>query len=273
MKYNPDAYLDYPVLRPNSSDYPDGRLATRLTRTPADGNLDINLRFEIDEPAIHKQIEKGDALCCAFLYSRSACYSEMLRADKRSIVIAASVPLRYLAGRVELHPSVIAIDDLAINPKTVHPEYGQSTISVNKHRQLAMDEPWYFAVGYVGTIESVFHLEQDDNASLKDWEFDFQAEPNERYIVIRSNPQTYSEFQNVRQRVSLTTATVYLNALTTALAALESSEEEELSEGWAATVRAHLEKQSIQWPNSCSHGLAAQRLLQNPLTYLPEAPY
>ena len=233
MKYNPDAYLEYPVLRPNSSDYPDGRLTTSLSRSVSDGNLDIDLKFEIEEPAISKQIEKGDALCCAFLYCRTACYSEMLRSDKHGTIVSASVPLRYLTGRVELHPSVIATDDLAINPKTVHSEYGHSTIPVNKHRQLAMDEPWYFAVGYVGTIESVFHLAQDDSATLQDWEFDFEADPNERYIVIRANPSTFSEFKNVRQRVDLTKATVYLNALTTALAALDeiSDDDEGLSEG------------------------------------------
>ena len=272
MKYNPDAYLDYPILRPNSSDYPEGRLTTKLSRKHSNSRLDIALAFEVEEPAICRQIEKGDALCCALLYCRTTCYSEMLRADSGSIVVSASVPLGRLTGRVEIHPSVIATDDLAIRTETVHPEYGTGAIPVNKHRQLAMDEPWHFAVGFVGAIESVFRWEQDERSALENWEFEFDTDPGERHIVIRANPETYQACKDIRrQAVNLTKATVYLNALTTALAdLLKDSDENELAEGWAATVRAHMEKQNINWPGSCSSGLAAQRLLNRPLDYMPE---
>ena len=270
MKYNPDAYLDYPILRPNSSDYPDGRLVTKLSRTPANKSLNIELAFEVNEPAIGRLIEKGDAVCCALLYCRTTCYSQMLRADPSATVVSASVPLDRLNGRVEIHPSVIATDFTAIRPDTAHPEYEASTIPVDRHRQLAMDEPWHFAVGFVGTIESVFHLQQDESGNLDDGEFEFYADRSERYIIISANSETYRAFQDTRPHVKLTKATVYLNALTTALANLDqdSDDDNERAEGWAATVRAHIEKQNIRWPDSCSHGLAAQKLLSRPLESL-----
>lgn len=272
MKYNPDAYLEYPILRPNSTDYPEGHLTTKLSRTHSDSRLNISLAFEVEEPAICRQIEKGDAVCCALLYCRTSCYSEMLQADSGSTVISASVPLGFLTGRVEVHPSVITTDNLAIRAETVHPEYGTTAIPVNKHRQLAMDEPWHFAVGFIGAIESVFHWEQDERADLENWEFEFDTDPGERHIVIRANRETFQACKGIRQQVvNLTKATVYLNALTTALADLRpDSDDNELAEGWAATIRAHMDKQNIRWPEFCSSGLAAQRLLNRPLDYLPE---
>ena len=273
MKYDPDAYLDYPILRPNSSDFPNGKISTDLRPpTYSESNLDLELAFDISEPAITRLIEKGDAVCCSLLYCIGTCYSQMLRADRGSTLVSASVPLDRLSGRVAIHPSVITTDIADIRSDTAHSEYGSSTISVERHRQLAMDEPWHFAVGFVGTIESVFHLQQDDSDTLGDDEFEFNADQSQRYIVIRANPKTYRTFQDARSHLRLTKATVYLNALTTALSYLEPEpDENERPEGWAATVRAHIDKQNIQWPDACSHGLAAQRLLNRPLeslTYL-----
>ena len=272
MKYNPDAYIDYPILRPHSSDYPDGRISTKLLQMRDGSNLRIELSFDIDEPEICKQTERGYAICCALLYCSSTSYSDMLKADNGATVISASVPLNRLKGRVELNPSVITVSDANVSTDTAHPEYNHAPMKVPIYRQLAMDEPWYFAVGLVGPIESVFQLDQAELISLEDGEFDFQVDPAARYIVIRSNPNTYQAFQMIRERnqTQLTKASVYLTALTTALGCLESEpDESEPAEGWATTVRALIQQLGIQWPDSCVDGLAAQKLLRNPLDALP----
>ena len=150
MRYNPNAYIDYPVLRPHSSDYPDGRISTNFVQVREDDYLRINLSFDIEEPGILKQVEKGDAMCCAFLYCSTTCYSEMLRANHRGTNISTLTPLSQLKGRVELHPCVIAVDDLVLRTETAHPEYKNEAMPVQVRKQLAMDEPWHFAVGLVG---------------------------------------------------------------------------------------------------------------------------
>ena len=269
MKYNPDAYTDYAILRPHSSDYPDGRISTLLTRRSDEKYLHIEISFEIDEPMIRRQIEKGDARCCAFLYCTGTCYSEMLTADGTT-VISASVPLNRLKGRVEINPSVIAVDDLVVRTDTAHPEYAGASMPVQKYRQLAMDEPWH--LGVVGPIESVFRLEKAGTDTLEDGEFDFLVDPGERYIVIRSNPKTYRTFDAIRKlnHTRLTKASVYLTALTAGLGALQPEPDDtERDEGWAATVREHIRKLRIPWPDSFGDGLTAQRLLGNPLDALP----
>ena len=274
MRYNPNAYVDYPILRPNSSDYPDGGIATTLEWARERNNLRTRLAFNIVEPEILKQVEKGDATCFAFLYCSTTCYSEMLRAGSGSTVISALTPLSNLKGRVELHPSVVAVDDLVLRTDTAHSEYNSQPIPVQVRKQIAMDEPWHFSVGLVGQIESVFRLEQSDAQNqLADGEFDFQIDPASRYIVIRSNPKTYRDFQRVRERGQkpLTAASVYLSALTSAMSELQREpDDSELAEGWASTVRALLQKHNIQWPDGCSDGLAAQRLMRIPLAALPD---
>ena len=274
MRYNPNAYIDYPVLRPHSSDYPDGRISTNLVQVWEGDYLRIILKFEIEEPGILKQIEKGDAMCCAFLYCSNTCYSEMLRADQGTTTISTLTPLSHLKGRVELNPSVITFDDLALRTDTAHPEYGKESMTVQVRKQLAMDEPWHFAVGLVGPIESVFQLQQSDpDESLEDGEFDFQIDSAARYIVIKANRRTYLDFQSLRERgqKSLTSASVYLGALTAALGTLESEHNDgEPAEGWASTVRALIQEAGIQWPEPCSDGLAAQRLMKKPLAALPD---
>ena len=274
MRYNPNAYVDYPILRPNSSDYPDGSITTSLEWERYKDSLSTRLEFDFTEPEILKQVEKGDATCFAFLYCSTTCYSEMLRADSCSTVITALTPLSNLKGRVEVHPSVVAVEDLVLRTDTAHPEYGGHAIPVQVRKQIAMDEPWHFSVGLVGKIESVFRLEQSEaQTTLQDGEFEFQIDPSARYIVIKSNPKTFLEFQKVRKRghKPLSAASVYLSALTAAMGELEPEPEDaEPAEGWANTVRALLQKQNIQWPDGCSNGLAAQRLMKTPLAALPD---
>ena len=272
MKYNPDGYTEYPILRPHSSDYPDGCISTTLSQEHDATNLHISISFEIDEPIIRKHIDKGDATCCALLYCSATCYSEMLMAKSGTTTVDSSVPLDRLSGRVELHPSVISLDDVALRADTAHPEYQNAPMHVPVRTQLAMDEPWHFSVGHVMPIESVFQIEEAESTSVADGEFDFQVDPAARYIVIRSNSNTHQAFQEIRKRnqTDLTKATIYLAALTTALGDLEpDSQDGEPSEGWAATVRSLIQELEIQWPDACSDGLAAQKLLRKPLDRLP----
>ena len=268
MRYNADAYSYYPVLRPHSSDFPTGQLNARLTVSREESELMLRLEFSIEEPAIAKHIAKADALCCAMVYCTETCYTEMLKAPKKELVITGSIPLNMLSGKVEVHPSVIAEDAIAIEPDTVNDEYGNNPISVNKRRRLAMDEPYHFEVGYVPPIESVFKLQPTEAGQLEDWEFNIAVDILDRYIVISANPDTFAKFTELRSNVPLTTATIYLNALTNALGELPPEEDDaEPVAGWARSVRALMKRQNIN-RDQTSISLAAQRLLNTPFSYL-----
>ena len=277
MKYNPDSYSEYPRLRPNSDDYPNGQFLTSLIKeefSQSGGETDslrLKLNFNIDEPAISDEIKDGDAVCCAQLYCATTCYSEMFVANESEFFVEQDVSLRDIRGRVELRPLVLTMNDIAIKTETAHPEYGGNMLPVARYRQLAVCEPYHFNVGFIGTIESVFRLEQaDDDANLSDGEFEYEADPLQRYIRIKMNAETYETFQQIRSQESLTRMTVYLTALTDALANLpEEASDEDIAEGWVATIREHLNENNIDVPDRHSFGLAAQRLLGAPLKHLP----
>ena len=276
VRFNPDAYTAYPILRPNSSDYLSGEFDATLHAVD-DGagskTLKFDLDFRISEPTVESQVAEGNAVCCAQVYCATTCYTTMLKANNGSMKIRAEVPRDFLRGRVEVHPSVIAVRDIELPLDKAHPEYGGGSMLVGKYRQLASAMPWHFGVGYTNPRESVFHLQKDDKAGLEDGEYDIVADPTEKYIVISANSKTFDVLQDVRgaRNVELTTATVYLVALTDALSLLEAEvQDDEDPTGWATAVRSRLKEIGIRLDSNISTGLAAQRLLGGPLAHLKE---
>ena len=270
MKYNPNTYAPYPILRPNASDYPGGSFTTELRHDLKGGSLLLECSFSIDEASVEHLIETGQASCCVLVYCRVTLYTEVFKAPKGSLTVKKDVPQSNLIGNVEVHPSVISLADIHLLTSTAHPEYGGAMVSVPKHKQLASSLPWSFRVKPSNTIESVFRLERLSQGTLElnDGEFDFVAEPSERHIAIRANAETFDKFSAIRcQRRDLTLATVYLNALITALAELtEEVGEDEPPDGWAVTlVRERRRDLGVE-----SIGLTAQRMLGSPLARLTE---
>ncbi len=269
MKFNPNNYAPYPILRPNSSDYPEGNFTTTFSQEQRDNDLHVDCAFDIDEPTIQEHIKAGDVACCILIYCSATCYTEVFRSSPGDLKVSAVVYLDNLKGNIEVHPSVISVKDIALPTKTAHPEYGGATMVVAKYKQLASSVPWLFTVKPPGTIESVFRLERDnpEQSKLEDGEFDFIVEPLERHIVIKSNPKTYDAFQEIRSETALTRATVYLSALIYALGFINMDEpdENEPPDGWAVTLRERKRQLRIE-----SDALAAQRMLGAPFSCLGE---
>lgn len=275
MKFNENGYSDRPVLRPNATDYPDGRFTTKFRHQKEEDTLLVTVEFDIDEPAIVRLIDKGDAVCCAQIYCLGTSYTEMIIATSGSKNISATIPLENLNGRVEVHPSVITIDDVALPTGTAHPEYGDKLLSLPKYTQLAADAPWHFTAEVSGSLESIFTFEQDDKQELENGEFWFEVDTKDTYITIRSNSFTSDVLPDIRAYEDWTRASIYLVALTDALSILKVSgdqpDEYEPPVGWAATLRKLLTENRLSiFDGRHSVGYAAQKLLRNPLVHLLE---
>lgn len=276
MKFNENGYSDRPVLRPNATDYPDGRFGTKFRHQKEQDSLLVTVEFDIDEPSIVKLIDKGDAVCCAQIYCRGTSYTEMIRATSGSKIISATIPLGNLNGRVEVHPSVITIDDVALSTETAHSEYEDKITLAPKYTQLAADAPWYFTAEVSGSLESIFTFEEDDERELENGEFLFEVDTKDTYITIRSNSFTSDALRGIRASYeNWTRASIYLVALTDALSILSVSgdqpDEYEPPVGWAATLRKLLTENRLSiFDDRHSVGFAAQKLLRNPLIHLLE---
>ena len=270
MRFNPDAYASHPILRPNSDDYPSGEFDTEMKADRTGDVLEISLSFRIAEPAVERKVASGAAVCCAYLYCASTCFSELMRAEKGADSLRATVPLSVLNGRVEIHPSIIALEDTALRAGGANAEYGDAPIVIPRFNQMAAGTPWYLAVGLIGSVESAFRLEKDAESNLAYGEFDFDVDTGDRQIAIRMNAETYERFNDVRGERGVSMSTVYLAALTSALASVNPDSdggEDESPDGWAASLRARLKEKNIDL-QAVSIGLAAQRLLDTPLSYI-----
>ena len=269
MKYNPNTYAPYPILRPNTSDYPTGNFTTEFNHEQQGESLRFDCVFVLKEEGILQLVEDGQAVCCVLVYCLSTLYTEVFKAAAGSLVVKEKIPLSKLNGNVEIHPSVISAADLTLPIDRAHPEYGGTHMSVAKYRQLASSMPWSFNVKPASAIESVFRLDRLDQGTLDlvEGEFDFEADPLERHIIVRANAETFDSFLSIRSHSrDLTLATVYLNALTFALSELkDAASEDEPSDGWAAVVRERMRPLGV-----ISNGLAAQKMLGSPLARLNE---
>ncbi len=143
MRFNPDAYTAYPILRPNSSDYLGGEFDAILHAADdcASKTLKFDLDFRISEPTVKSQVAEGNAICCAQVYCAATCYTTMLEANSSSMSIRAEIPRDFLRGLVEVHPSVITVRDIQLPLDKAHPKYGGGSMLVGKYKQLASAIP------------------------------------------------------------------------------------------------------------------------------------
>ena len=272
MKYDARRNYLYPVLRPYSDDYPDAKMQTLLRPPVHIGEyVRIELDFIVDEQTVRWQVDAGEAVCVAMLYCRSTLYREMLRADKGSFRLNQSVEGRMLVGDVELHPSIIAVNNISHSTRTAHPEYGGTAAQIGKWQPLATDQTWRIQVNADHkNAESAFRISPVEN--LSDDEFDVLLNPANRYIDITVNTATYDRFQQKRKTSAIPMPTIYMSALVEALSYIKYKHEdggEEHSNGWVNCLNANLKKHSITIGNADEDGShsvlrAAQLLLEKP---------
>ena len=272
MKYEPKRNYLYPVLRPYSDDYESDELDVEVTAAVVGQRINVSVKFGVNEPSIQHQIVAGNARCIAMLYCRDTLYRQMLRADNGKFALRESVPAGYLVNDVEIHPAVVAFDNISHPTKTAHPEYGGAAVKVGKFQPLATAQTWRFSVNADSRpTKSIFNLDIDDE--LPSDVFNIVLDTSDRYIKITANKHTSEQFQRMREDETQTIPTVYMNALMNALAYIKYNDLEEDggddSGAWVSCIRNNLMKKGIRIGDSeddGSHTLfyAAQILLENP---------
>ena len=270
MKYNSLRNYLHPVLRPFSSDYPEGKLKTHMHAELVGKSVNVSVTFEVAEPTIQEQISEGNAVCVAMLYCGETLYREMLSAGTGSMRAQASIPSDLLHGNVELHPSIVAINDLDHPSTTAHEEYGATPVSIAQWNPLATDQKWQIQVNpRARPAKGIFNRESDNN--LADGEFDIKCDPTQRYVNLTANAATLTKLKELSPDERRTVPTVYMSALVAALAEVRSMESGPgiHEDGWVNCIQINIKRLGIDIGNheeSGSHTLfrAAQLLLNRP---------
>ena len=270
MKYNPRRNYLHPVLRPYSNDYPEGELETKLSIDPGTDYVTIAVDFRVNEPSIQEQIERGGAVCAAMLYCGPTLYREMIRAGKGSNRAETDVPTSMLRGEVLVHPAIFATTELAYQASTAHEEYRGLDIEIGQWNPMAVDRYWQFQVMPADkSTKGIFNLQM--NNSLPDGEFDIECSPNEKYVSITANEQTRAKLKQLGAQEHDSLSTVYMSALTCALAEVKYMGDEETvhDDGWVHCIRNNMKRLNIDIGNDEDDGQhtlfrAAQQLLHRP---------
>ena len=270
MKYNPRRNYLHPVLRPFSNDYPNGELETELNIDQGLEYVTIAVDFLVNEPSIQEQIENGRAICAAMLYCGPTLYREMIRAGRGSIRAETDVPTSLLRGEVLVHPAIFATDELAYPAPTAHEEYQGSNIVIGQWNPMAVDRYWQFQITPADkSTKGIFNLKVKN--VLPDGEFDIECSPNEKYVSITANEQTRGKLKQLGAQEQDSLSTVYMSALTCALAEIKYMEEEDQvhDDGWVHCIKNNMKRLNIDIGNAEDEGrhtlfLAAQQLLHRP---------
>ena len=270
MRYNSRRNYLYPVLRPFSDDYPEGKLTTALQVEITGKAVNVSVSFDVAEASIQSQIFQGDAVCVAMLYCGSTLYREMLRAGTGSTRVETSISTDFLHGHVELHPSIVAANDLTYPSATAHQEYSSAPVSVAQWNPLATDQQWHFQVNpSARPAKGIFNREVDDE--LADGEFDVKCDTTAKYVNVMANSATMTKFKELSSDERRTLPTVYISALVSALAEVKEMDSEANihEDGWVSCIQTNMKRLGIDigdQEGQGSHTLfrAAQLLLSKP---------
>lgn len=276
MKHDSNRHFLYPVARPLSDDYPDAHITTDLKRDYKSDSVLLTLTYQIDDVSIDKQVRDSNARCVAMLYCTDTLYRQSIQARSDTpFVVTTSVPIRLLRNRVQVHPVIVAQQDIQQLPlDTVHREYVGMSFSVMKGQPLAVDTPWYFNVNPTQMkMQSIFNLKTDDQDIYKPDEFDVHIDLAERYIDITAGEETISWFHQLRSNRNITFPSVYMSSLISVLAQVKeyTDNNEEISEhypsdGWFWSICRKMDELGITLSDDSDKEylsliMAAQRLL------------
>lgn len=276
MKHDSNRHFLYPVARPFSDDYPGGQISTDLKVDHTSDSVRVTLSYQVDDVSILQQIRDSYARCVAMLYCTDTLYRQSIQARSDTpLSIKTTVPIRLLRNRVQVHPVIVAQQDIQQLPLgTVHQEYAGMSFSVNKGQPLAVDTPWYFNVNPTKMkMQGIFNLETEDRYEAD--EFDIKIDPHQRYIRIIANEDTMFWFHQLRSNssnINITMPSIYMSSLITVLSQFKEYEkldedvlERYPSDGWFWSIRRKMDELDITLSDDsdkerCSLLMVAQRL-------------
>ena len=279
MRYNPNRSYFHPVLRPHSDDYADfdGTDGAVVEWKRIANDYHFSVQFTIAVPAVQKAIEDGRASCLAVVYCPSTLHRQAITDHPTSpFVLEGRTPRSHITGQVEIYPTVVANQNIDLDTRDAHEDYGKRRVEVPKGAPLATFYPWVCdAPEETRPVESIVVLDFDE--ALDDGEFEVETELSESYVVVKTNRKTRGDWDAVGPATRF--ATVYMAAITQALAEIRSGGDGDGSDAlWVACLRRQLRIQNIGLPAQDDDGgsegegrtiaspaRAAQLLLRRPM--------
>ena len=275
MRYDPNKAYLYPVLRPNSTDYPRAEFQAepdpeRIERTTA---VRVSAEFNLSDPDLLRLIEGGAAQYVLLVRATATHH----RSSNRSADPKIDLEFKSgeLSGRTEVRGLVVAVRDLpGFRAEGWHDDYIGMTFDLPAGAVLAEDEPREYFIDNAeeAPVGSIFQVRR---APLPDgrWNCDLTGDR----VTLRMSEGDYRRFMDARSRVNRSPEAmyimnaVYLPALVHVLQEADHDDDEDYSDcRWYRSLDTRLEDcERPQLGKGQDRLDDAQRLLDQPFARLP----
>lgn len=144
MKFAPGRGFLHPVLGQRDYYYPEGSFRATVRRDISNGpdpRLKVSCSFDCDVGTIRDLIEQRLADCAIWVYCSATSYRQLFRGAARQYTLSGEMPLTSLAGTVEAHPLIIAVEELDLPLDHAHPAFGSGACSLPAGSPLAVHQP------------------------------------------------------------------------------------------------------------------------------------
>ena len=269
MRYQSEQGFTHPVLSPGSDHYPDGQFTTNLHKPDVvDGAIRIVIDFQLAEPVLEQLLQEGKARCMAMVYCRATMHQQTLFAHERATRIEGTIDADLLRDAVEIHPLVVAAENLELETGTADVFYQGTQPVLSEGEPLATDRAWHFSVDIDSLpLGSIF---QFIPVATLTGPMKIEADPDRTFLDIRVGASQFQQMNITRQQ-GLTIPSVFSAALVRAIHVIQNLPPEytPIVPGWVDTMKKQAEKCgiSLNEPESDTFEIA-QILLDDPFKSL-----
>ena len=273
--FDPQKSYPYPVLRPQSDDYPKAEFEVTLNveRIQDTTAFTVEADFMLSDPDLLKLVEQGSARYVLQVRSPKTYYRAAFSASQNRIKEDFEHGL--VEGRTEFSPFLVATDDIhAFRASGWHEDYDGMRFDIATGSVLAVDQHVEYTIDTTEELRlgSIFELVETNKLSDGMWRIDHA---NDR-VRIELSPPDYARFTAARENVNnqpesaYIMNSVYLPALIYLLQDSDKDGDELSDRRWFRAVNARLEEKKLPLlGNESNRVIDAQHLLDYPFTKLP----
>ena len=276
MRYDSNKMWQYPVLRPESDDYPTSELQVTVDvqRMKDSTALRTTVDFALGDGDLSKLIENHLAQYMVVVRCSKTYFRQMTPTFSERLVF--DIPANQVFGEIEISPYIVAVDEI-LNFRAAgwHEDYNSISMSpLGPGAVLALDIPKRYHIDNAEelTVNSILEV-QPGNPEKGQWDCDFDAE---RVKITMSN-EDYQKFCFARQerigRVeqAYVLNSIYFPAIYHILITADAEESTYMERRWYRALDKRLEEIEAGTLGETGRNRLqdAQRLLENPFSRLP----
>jgi hypothetical protein len=270
MKFDPRKSFGYPVLRPDSDDYPRAGFQLQIDfnlKKDDPGKFFVEYDFQLGLRELSEFVREQNAAYWLRIACRSTFFSQMIRVDQKGRLEIDGAELRDV---VEISGFVIAEKESEFRCSKINPEFGYTGFSLVKGQVMAHSHPCVYVVEkeFWKPLSSIF--EYRINEELKEGEFNVNLDSESGYVEVFTNSSLNKQFhalERLQDGRSILINSIFFPTLVLMIARIQESPDSTVDKKWARVLIAKATAKHIDLNNS-KVLMTAQKLLDYPFQKL-----